>query len=182
MDKKAKAHAKRARRTQRKQGIQVENELIEELTIHQIEIRRLQLELPEGSKTYKVRRLKRIDGESVCLESNHMPPNFKGRFTKKELAGVPFLKLLNSNPETKITEIDYSIKSVLLLQVESDLLDVPVDTPALVQHRVMYSDSKPILTGKLVYLANKVEVHFKVTDPVSMTLHAATINNESPVS
>ncbi len=157
------------------QGIQAENELIEELIIHPIEIRRLQLNLPDGSKTYKVRRLKRITGEPVCMESNHMPPDFKGHFNKNELTHVPFLKLFNSKPETRISEIDYSIKSVLLLQVEADLLGVPVDTPALVQHRVMYNSSKPILTGKLVYLANKVEIRFKTSQTASPILMATTI-------
>jgi len=159
------------------QGIQVENELIEEIIVHPIEMRRLELKLPEGSNTYKIRRVKRIAGEPVCLETNHMPPDFKGRFTQQDITTLPFLTLFNRDTETTVTDIDYTIKSVLLLQLESDYLNVPLDTPALVQHRVIFSKERPILAGRLVYLADKVEIRFKISKSATTFLTAVSTTN-----
>ena len=133
----------------------------------------LELKLPEGSQTYKIRRLKRVGDEPICMEVNHMPPDFKGLFTKDELA-LPFLRIFSKSYETAVITVDYTIKSVLLLQFEADFLGVPVDTPALVKHRVMYSNSGPVLAGRLVYLANKIEVRFTASQSSSIILTSMT--------
>jgi GntR family transcriptional regulator len=157
------------------QGVKYENKLLDETMVYPIDKHRLELQLPEGSQAYKVIRIKLISGKPICVENNHLPPEFKDRYTPNEITNQPFIKLFNSNPETKVTDIDYTIKSVLLLQREADFLDVPVDTPALVQHRVIYSNNKPLLAGRLVYLADKIEIRFRASNSVSTTLHRAAL-------
>jgi GntR family transcriptional regulator len=160
------------------QGVEFQNELLDETMVHPIDKHRLELQLPEGSQAYKVIRIKRIGGKSICVENNHLPPEFQGRYTTGEITNQPFIKLFSSDPETKVTDIDYTIKSVLLLQREADFLDVPIDTPALVQHRVIYSNTKPLLAGRLVYLADKIEIRFRASNSISTTLHQAKLKND----
>lgn len=145
------------------QHIKVENELIEAFIAHAIDKRCRDLNLPLNSETFKVRRLKLIDGKPFCMEVNHLPPEFQHRFSKAEIASIPFLTLLNLSRETKISDVLYTFKSALLLKMDADFLKVPIDTPALFQERVFYHHDTPLLSGKLIYLGERVEISFKAS-------------------
>ena len=84
------------------QGIQVVNQLIEASVEQPTDLWLKELQLPKGSRTYKIRLLKKRGEAPLCIEVRNFPLDIFSRFTPEELNSVPAVDLMNRNPETEI--------------------------------------------------------------------------------
>jgi len=148
-----------------KQGITVTTALIETDMSNPTPLYIDELQLPQDSKTFRVRRLKMVDGDVLGLETRLFPPAMKTFFSPIELGTKSFVDIFRKDPETEIHKICFRTRSALVLEMEAEMMGVPADTPVLIQHGVYYTASdKPIMAGRMVYLADKVEILYEIRD------------------
>jgi len=145
------------------QGIQVTNTLLEYDITYPTQIWLKDLNLPEGTRTFKIRRLKKIDDQVLGLEVRLLPLDVAGRFSIEELSNQPFIDLLRRSVDTEIHRVAYRMRIFHLLEREAEAMGVPVGTPALVRAGVHYNSmDKPMMAGRVTFLAEKVELHFEI--------------------
>lgn len=143
-------------------GVKVDNILLESTIEHPTPLFLKDLDLPPGSKTHKIRRLKLVDGKPFCIEIRNFPIDIAQRFSSDELNKIPSVELLNRNPETEVHDINFRVRGSVLLEREAGVLQAPVDTPVLIQFMTHYNVMKrAVMTGRLTFLAEKVEICFE---------------------
>ena len=143
-------------------GIQINNILLDSSVAHPTHYYLQALNLPPGSKTYKISRLKMIDGKPFCIEIRNIPIHISERFTLTDLNNTPSIDLLNRDPETEVHHIDFQVRGAVLLEREAELMHMPVDTPVLIQFMTHYNSIRePVMTGRLTFLAEKIEIAFE---------------------
>ena len=144
------------------QGIRVVNELIEASVEQPTHLWLNELQLPAGSRTYKIRRLKKREETPLCIEVRNFPLDIAAMFTPEELNSVPAVDLMNRKPETEVHHVRYRIVTSVLLERESEVLAAPVDSPVLIQFMThLNSAMKPVMTGRLTFLAERAEIRFE---------------------
>lgn len=121
-----------------------------------------ELHLPPGSRTYKIRRLKTIGVKPVCIEVRNIPLDIAEKFPEEQIKTMPLVELMNSRPDTEIHHVRYRIISSVLFERDAEILQVPEDSPALVQFMTHYNrQEEPIMSGRLTLLADRVEIRFE---------------------
>ncbi|MBW2309286.1 MAG: UTRA domain-containing protein [Deltaproteobacteria bacterium] len=121
------------------------------------------LTLPEGSKAFKIRRLKKIGEEVLGLETRIFPLEVAERFALEDLKSEPFIVLLRRNADTEVHRVVYRTRSSQLLEMEAEMMGIPEGSPALVRAGVHYNRTdQPMMTGRVTFPAEKVELHFEV--------------------
>ncbi|MBW1696273.1 MAG: GntR family transcriptional regulator [Deltaproteobacteria bacterium] len=144
------------------QGIHITNILIESSVEHPTQLWLKELGLPAGSRTHKIRRLKQWAEKPLCIEVRNFPLDIAAKFYPEQLNTTPAVVLMNSQPETEVHYVNYRIISAVLLEREAEVMQAPVDTPVLIQFMTHYNAvKKPIMTGRLTFLAETVEVRFE---------------------
>jgi len=144
------------------QGIAVTNRLLEASIEFPTQIFLDELNLPPGSRTYKIRRLKSFGENPVCIEVRNIPLDIAENFTQQQIETIPAVELMNSHPDTKIHHVNYRIVSSVLLEREAEVLQVQEDSPVLIQFMTHYNrQKKPIMAGRLTFLADRVEIRFE---------------------
>lgn len=144
------------------QGISVSNQLLLASVEFPTRLFLDELELPPGSRTFKIRRLKKIGDSPVCIEIRNIPLDVAEKFTKEQIETIPAVELMNSRPDTEIHHVNYRIVSSVLLEMEAELLQAPNDSPVLIQFMTHYNrQRKPLMAGRLTFLADLVDVRFE---------------------
>lgn len=145
------------------QGLIVSNQFAESQVVYPAKRIMQDLELVEGEQTFKIRRLKLVGGKLLGLESRHLPLNVSERFSQNELETVPFVNLLGKMEETRIVRISYHTRAATIYELEAEIMNVPADTPVLVQHGVFYArKGRPVMAGRITYLADKMEIQYEI--------------------
>ncbi len=144
------------------QGLRVSNQLLQASVEFPTKLFLDELELPPGSRTLKIRRLKKINDSLVCIEVRNIPLDVAEKFTKEQIETIPTIELMNSRPDTKIHHVNYRIVSSALLEREAEVLQVPAGSPALIQFATHYNlQKKPVMAGRLTFLADRVEIRLE---------------------
>lgn len=144
------------------QGLTVTNHLLEASVEFPTQLFLDELNLPPGSRTYKIRRLKTLGANPICIEVRNIPLDIAEKFSEEQIKIMPLVELMNSRPDTEIHHVSYRIISSVLLEREARILQVPDDSPALVQFMTHYNrQQKPIMSGRLTLLADRVEIRFE---------------------
>ena len=145
------------------QGLSVSNQLLQASVEFPTKLFLNELELPPGSRTLKIRRLKKISDSPVCIEVRNIPLDVAEKFTKEQIETIPAVELMNSRPDMKIHHVNYRIVSSVLLEREAEVLQVPEDSPVLIQFMTHYNrQKKPVMAGRLTFLAERVEIRFEL--------------------
>jgi GntR family transcriptional regulator len=119
-----------------------------------------ELALPPESSVFRVLRLKKTDESPIAIENRYLPLDIAEALSQQDLNEKPLIELLNSRPETEIHRVVYRIRSEVLLERHSEILEVAPGTPALIQGATYYNpDDRPILTGNMIFLADRIEIH-----------------------
>jgi len=148
-----------------KLGKKVRNIFLESQRAYPSERERRDLELPEGTQTLRARRLKLMDESIFAIESRHLPLDIVARFSQGEIENEPFLDLFNRHEDIKVCMIAYTTRASLLTDFEADAMKVSADCAALNQYGVFYNrERKPVMIGRLTYLADKIELQYSVED------------------
>jgi len=145
------------------QGIEVENFLLEagisDLTIR---LWTSELQLPEESRLFKIRCLKKIKGKPFAVEVRFIPADIAGLFSLDQLTTQPLIELFNSHINTKICRVAYRTRSELLLEHYTSDLEVDSGSAGLVQFATYFNiREQPVMTGKLVFLGEKMELCYE---------------------
>jgi GntR family transcriptional regulator len=144
------------------QGLTIVNQLLEASVEFPTQLFLDELHLPAGSRAYKIRRLKVLGSNPICIEVRNIPLDIAEKFSEEQMKTIPMVELMNSRPDTEIHQVNYRIVSSVLLEREADILQVPEDSPALVQFMTHYNrQKKPIMSGRLTFLAERVEIRFE---------------------
>ena len=147
-----------------RQGKEITNVLLEEGFAYTASIYTKGLNLPQNSQVYKVRRLKRMGDSVLGLETRLFSPGMKGQFSTEDLNNYAFIDILSRQPESKIHRISYWVSCDIVTELEAELLNLPPDSPVLVQHGIFYNvENLPIMTGRIVYPADKMEIHYEIS-------------------
>ena len=144
-------------------GKSVSNELLEAGVFENpVSIWLEKLNLPEGSKVFRVRRIKKSGTEKLALEIRHLPMEIGIGFTEEDIKTQSLIALLDKNSDTKPCRVVYHTTGELLLERYAELLDVPSGTLGLVQNGTYYNKADhPVMTGKLVFVAAKVKLQYE---------------------
>lgn len=145
------------------QGIVVQNRYVESMEPFPAERIRRDLQLPLGVKTFKIRRLKFANGALLALESRHFPKEVASKFSLEDLKTLPYVSLLEEYEDTRIERIEHVTRADIALELEAEMMSVPLDTPLLVTFGIYYNSAgKPVMAGRISYLANKIELGYQV--------------------
>lgn len=144
------------------QGLTVTNHLLAASIEFPTQLFLDELALPPGSRAYKIRRLKTLGDNPICIEVRNIPLDIAAKFSEEQINTIPMVELMNSRPDTEIHHVNYRIVSSVLLEREAEILRVPEDSPALVQFMTHYNrQKKPIMSGRLTFLGERVEICFE---------------------
>ena len=144
------------------QGLTITNHLLESSVEFPTQLYLDELNLPPGSRAYKIRRLKTVGANPIGIEVRNIPLDIAEKFSEKQIKTMPAIELMNSRPDTEIDQVNYRIVSSVLFERDAEILQVPEDSPALVQFMTHYNrQKKPIMSGRLALLADRVEIRFE---------------------
>lgn len=144
------------------QGLPITNHLLEASVEFPTQLFLDELNLPPGSRAYKIRRLKTLGVNPICIEVRNIPLDVAEKFSEEQIKTMQLAELMNSRPDTEIHHVNYRIISSVLLEREAGILQVPEDSPALIQFMTHYNrQKKPIMSGRLTLLADRVEIRFE---------------------
>jgi GntR family transcriptional regulator len=148
-----------------KLGKEVRNTFLEAQEAYPSDRESRDLDLAPGGKTLRVRRLKWMDGAIFAIESRHIPIEIAARFSQEEIETQPFLQLFNRYDDIRVGMVSYITRAALLTDFEADAMKVPPDRVALNQYGIFYNRrGRPVMIGRLTYLADKIELQYKVED------------------
>jgi GntR family transcriptional regulator len=146
-------------------GKKIRNVFIEAVKAYPSDRERKDLGITPGTQTLRARRLKLMDEQVFAIESRHIPLDIIGRFSQEEIETQPFLELFKRFDDIKVNMISYTIRAALLTDYEANAMKVPADCVAINQYGVFYNrERKPIMIGRYTYLADKIELQYKVED------------------
>ena len=144
-------------------GMKIESELLESQLFYPAAIYLDALGLDRGSRVFKIKRLKKVDGKPFCIEVRHLPMDVANRFKLEDLGVKPEVDLLSQYPETEIHSVEYKIRSEFLLEKNAVILQTPVDTPVIIQFSTHYNlQEQPVMASKRTYPAEKIDIRFKI--------------------
>ncbi|MGD2124940.1 MAG: GntR family transcriptional regulator [Desulfobacteraceae bacterium] len=148
-----------------KLGKKVRNTFLEAQEAYPSDRESKDLDLPPGGRTLRIRRLKLMDDTVFAMESRHIPLEIAARFSQQEIESEPFLQLFNRYDDIRVGMASYITRAALLTDFEADAMKVPPDRVALNQYGVFYNrKGRPVMIGRLTYLADTIELQYKVED------------------
>ncbi|MEG0094044.1 MAG: GntR family transcriptional regulator [Erysipelotrichaceae bacterium] len=95
-----------------------------------------------GTKLYEFIRLRTIDNEPVSLESAYIEFDLAPNLYKNDLENNSFFEILKSEYGIQFTESQQELLVVDANKLESELLEVPIKTPLVMQRGLIYDKMK----------------------------------------
>ncbi len=146
-------------------GYEVTNQYVESYMASPADRIRQDLELTKESNTFKIRRLKVLNGAVLALETRHFTPKVGARFEQKELETEPFVRLFGRYKDIEICRIKYSTRASLASEMEAGMMSIEKEDPVLIQYGVFYNrQDQPVMAGRVTYLADKIELGYEVRE------------------
>jgi GntR family transcriptional regulator len=120
------------------------------------------LDLPEDSRVFLIRRLKVSNGEPLALEERVLPLEIGARLSEAELRDRPVFDLVERHAALEIVRVAYTITAAPLAAEEAQLLGAEPGAPAL-RRMGLYHDrsGRPVMSGSLVFLPEKTELQYE---------------------
>jgi DNA-binding GntR family transcriptional regulator len=115
------------------------------------------LELPHGSPTLRIERLRLADDVPMCLETVHLPARLFPRLLDTDLTGSLY-SLLGARFRTTVSRADQTFSATRLTRRQSDLLGVPSGSAALVMRRISVDTRGRLVEhGESIYRNDRYE-------------------------
>lgn len=114
------------------------------------------LDLPEREEVFEIKRLRLVDGEPYALETAYLPVSLCDGLTMEKLDNKSLYDILLSEYGLKMDYAHQTIEAVILDEYESEILQVPQKSIALMLSRKTYLEGdKPMELTKAVYRGDK---------------------------
>lgn len=137
-------------------GLQVDTRII---SFHKkASTRKLQkaLNLSENEEVFEIKRLRLVEGEPYALETAYLPVNLCAGLTMEKLEGKSLYDILLNEYGLKMDYAHQTIEAVILDEYESEMLNVPEKSIALMLSRKTYLEGdRPMELTKAVYRGDK---------------------------
>jgi GntR family transcriptional regulator len=113
------------------------------------------LELPVGEDLIRIHRLRTADEEPMCLETSYLPRSYVPWLLEEDFeSGSLYLGLESHGIE--LVRAEEHLEATLVRETESELLTVPVGSPALLIERTTYTEGdRPIEYVKSLYRGDR---------------------------
>jgi GntR family transcriptional regulator len=109
------------------------------------------LQVPPEDHVTRVRRLRYADGETMAIETLHVPRRLVPELTPEDLENRSFYQLLEERYEILIASGVQTIEPTVTDEEESALLGVPVHSPAFLFERTTRDES-----GRVIELVRSI--------------------------
>jgi GntR family transcriptional regulator len=103
------------------------------------------LQIPPEAKVIRVKRLRFADGESMAIETLHVPEHLIPGISAADLENRSFYDLLAGRYGIVITHGTQTIAATVTDEEESRLLEVPLHTPAFLHERTTTDEAGRIV-------------------------------------
>lgn len=113
------------------------------------------LRVPSGARLVRVCRLRTADGQPMCVETSYLPEARIPWLHQEDLETGSLYRLLEDRGIVMVKAEEY-LEATLIAEEESELLTVPVGSPALLIERVTYTEGdEPIEYVKSLYRGDR---------------------------
>ena len=113
------------------------------------------LELPGEEDVVCVRRLRTADEEPMCLETSYLPKNRVPWLPEEDLESGSLYRALEDHG-IELIRAEEHLEATVVRETESNLLTLPVGSPALLIERTMYTEGdRPIEYVKSLYRGDR---------------------------
>jgi len=124
----------------------------------------LRLQLAPSARVTKVVRVCRVDDEPVAIERLHLPRHIFPNLTSEHFTSFDMNELYRTEFDVKVTRSSQVLRAATVDQVESQLLGVPVHSPAFfVTTTKTDQDDRVVEYTEAIYRGDKYRF-YKVTD------------------
>lgn len=124
------------------------------------------LEIAESDIVTVVLRLRLADDEPIALEKLHTPEALVPRLSPEDLAISSFYELLTARYGIQLASGTQTIEPTLINGLESEVLDVPEGSPALLFERTSRSaEGKPCEFVSAVYRGDRYKIRTELSMP-----------------
>jgi GntR family transcriptional regulator len=118
------------------------------------------LEIPAGDTVFRVVRLRLADAEPMALETLHVPRDVVPGLDGDALAAASFYELLLDRYGVELVGGTQTIEATVTDEVESEILEVPVRSPAFLFERISRArDGRIVEFVRSVYRGDRYQLH-----------------------
>jgi GntR family transcriptional regulator len=111
-----------------------------------------QLGIAPAARILELRRLRRLDGVPVCLDSSVIVLARAARLAEIDLTDRSLYETLERECGVRIARSSYTVRADAGDEETAGLLEIELGAPVLVGEEVTYADDgAPILTGRMTY-------------------------------
>ncbi len=149
-------------------GIEVQHRLVEFHEVLPPEQIRQELKLSPRQKAIKIKRVVFAGGKSICLRTLFVPHHIGQAFKKEKIEKNSILGELKKCGH-RAARMEIRIQASDIWDVDAEYMEADKNSTTLVRRLVVWDDQdKPILAGRVVYLAQYVSLKMEIkTDPNS---------------
>jgi GntR family transcriptional regulator len=113
------------------------------------------LELPVGEDLIRIHRLRTADEEPMCLETSYLPRSYVPWLLEEDFESRSLYLALESHG-IELVRAEEHLEATLVRDTESELLTVPIGSPALLIERTTYTEGdRPIEYVKSLYRGDR---------------------------
>ena len=121
------------------------------------------LNQPEDTKVVRIQRIQLANGKPVALMTNYVIPDLVPGILSDAGTFVSLYHHLESKYGILITAAKDNIKAKAADFLESELLQIPIGSPLLVDRRITFSKDRPIEVVLMIVDASKYEFSVNLT-------------------
>src|SRR5215216_783687 len=113
------------------------------------------LELPVEEDLLRIHRLRTADEEPMCLETSYLPRSYVPWLLEEDFESGSLYRALESHG-IELVRAEEHLEATVVRETESELLTVPVGSPALLIERTTYTEGdRPIEYVKSLYRGDR---------------------------
>lgn len=124
------------------------------------------LEVSPGAPVLQVRRLRLADGQPMAIETLHVPAQEVPDLTAADLTNASFYELLQSRYGIAVASGGQTIEPTVTTEQESELLGVPLHSPAFLFERTSRTDRGTVIEFvRSVYRGDRYQLAVELLPP-----------------
>lgn len=145
------------------QGFSLTSKFVEFSAVYPSEGVLKRLNLKNGDKADKIKRLIILENKNIGLSVMFVPRDFGRRLTDIDLNTVDLVDHFNQNPETIISKMDVLVWAAAIEEVDAETMGVDSNSTVLVRACTYWNRlGRPIMAGKVLYLSQYTAINMVI--------------------